>query len=78
MKLRAIGYLRQILYAFSKLAELFFEKGKPHNASLIVRIRVLISIMKYDSELTIDTTIGIFQISILLKRSRFFITIHID
>ncbi len=78
MKLRAIGYLRQTLYVFSKLAKLFFEKGKSYNASLIVGIRILISTMKYDSEPTIDITIGIFQISILLKRSRFFTTIHTD
>jgi len=59
MELKAVGYSEQILYAFSKLVELSFEKRKPHNPSLVAEIRVLISILKYDSEPEVDTITSI-------------------
>ena len=78
IELRAIGYFGQILYIFNKLAKLFFEKDKPHNPFLVARVRVLIVILKYDNEPEIDIATDIFQISILLKRSRFFTSAHTD
>ncbi|SRR6266540_3159101 len=78
MKLRTGGYSGQILFTFNKLAELFFEKKKSYNMSLIAEIRALISTVEYDEKSEIDTTTGIFQMSILFKRSRFFISDHTD
>jgi len=78
MEPRAIEYLEQTLYVFSKMAKLFFEKGKPHNASLIVKIKVLILTFEYESKPVIDISMKIFQIRILIKRSRFFTSAHMD
>ncbi len=69
-------YSKQTVYAFNKLAELSFEKGKPHNPSLIARIRAILTMLEYDADPKVDITMGIFQIGILLKRSRFLTTKH--
>ena len=76
MELRVTGYSEQILYAFNKLIKLSFDKEKPHNPSLVARIRVLILTLKYDSESEVDIVTGIFQIGILLKRLKFFTSAH--
>ena len=78
MELKAAGYSGQTFYAFSKLAKLSFEKEKPHNPSLVVRVRALISTLEYDSKSEVDITTDIFQIGILLKRSRFFTFAYIN
>ncbi len=72
------GYSKQTIFAFNKLAELSFDKGKPHNSSLITEIRAILSILKYDAEPEVDIITGIFQIEILLKRSKFLIISHTD
>ncbi|SRR6266498_1796100 len=66
------GYFRQTIYAFNKLSELSFDKEKPHNASLIAGIRAILITLEYDMELKVDIITAIFQIRILLKRSRLF------
>ncbi len=78
LELRARKYSRQILYAFNKLAELFFDKRKSHNPFLIAEIRIILSTIEYDEEPEIAITIEIFQIGILLKRLRLFTSTHID
>ena len=72
------GYSGQIIYVFNKLAELSFDKGKLHNSSLIVRIRVILSTLEYDAEPEMNITTEIFQIRILLKRFRFFSSAYTD
>ncbi len=72
------GYFGQTIYTFNKLAELTFEKEKPHNPSLIAKMRVLLLILEYDDESEVDIVIRIFQIEILLKKSKFFTTSHTD
>ncbi len=71
-------YSRQTIYIYNKLAELSFEKGKPYNAFLITGIRAILTTLEYDAESVADIMTVIFQIRILLKRSRFFMTVHTD
>ncbi len=78
MHLNVREYSGQTIYAFNKLAELSFEKGKPHNLSLIARIRAILITLKYDTKPEVDIITGIFQIGILLKRSRLFTLTHTD
>ena len=47
MNLNVEAYSGQTIYAFNKLTELFFEKGKPHNASLVARIKAILSTIEY-------------------------------
>src|SRR6266542_4243915 len=47
MELSMKVYSGQMIYAFNKLTELSFEKGKPHNASLVAGIRAILSILEY-------------------------------
>jgi len=74
LDLNVKGYFRQTIFAFNKLAELSFDKGKPHNTSLIAGIRAILIILKYDANLKVDATMVIFQMGILLKRSKFLTT----
>ena len=78
MNLNVGGYSGQTIYAFNKLVKLSFNKGKPHNSSLIVGIRAILTTLKYEAKPAVDITMGIFQIKILFKRSRLFTTEHID
>src|SRR6266540_1126604 len=78
MRLNTGRYFRQTIYAFNKLAELSFDKGKPHNLSLIVGIRTILITLKYDEEPEVKITTAIFQIRILLKRLRLFTSAHTD
>ena len=55
-----------------------FAQEKPYNPSLIAGIRAILSTIKYDEELEALIITTIFQISILLKRSRFFTSSHTD
>src|SRR6266540_1217643 len=72
------GYSEQTIFAFNKLAELSFDKGKPHNVLLIAGIRAILITLEYDADPEEDMTMVIFQIGILLKRSKFLITEHSD
>ena len=47
MDFNTMEYSGQTYFAFSKLAELSFKKEKSHNASLIVRLRALLSTLEY-------------------------------
>ena len=78
MNLSVGGYFGQIIFAFSKLAELSFNKGKPHNASLIVKLKAILITLEYDADPEENITTIIFQMGILLKRSKFLTTEHID
>jgi len=60
LKLNFRGYSRQIIFAFNKLAELFFNKGKPHNTLLIAGIRAILMTVEYDAELGVNITTMIF------------------
>src|SRR6266540_76241 len=42
MNLSVEAYSGQTIYAFNKLTELSFEKGKPHNASLVAGIKAIL------------------------------------
>jgi len=57
---------------------LSFDKGKPYNPSLIAGIRVILTTLEYEAKPEMDITIGIFQIRILLKRSKFLTFTHTD
>src|SRR6266498_444942 len=78
MNLSVGGYLRQTIYAFNKLTELSFEKGKPYNASLIARIRAILTTLEYDEDPPMDVLTATYQIRILLKKSRLFSTEYSD
>ena len=71
-------YSGQTIYAFNKLAKLSFDKSKLHNPSLIAGIRAILLTLEYDAEPEVNITTAIFQIGILLKRSRFFTSAYID
>ncbi len=76
MDLSVRGYSGQIIFAFNKLTELSFKKGKLHNASLVVRVRAILMTLEYDKDPRVDVTIATYQIGILLKKSRLLITEH--
>jgi len=50
MGLNVEGYSGQTIYAFNKLAELSFDKSKPHNPSLIAGIRAILTTLEFDTE----------------------------
>ena len=54
------GYSEQIIYAFNKLSELSFDKGKPYNPLLIAGIRAILITLEYDAEPEVNITTGIF------------------
>src|SRR6266498_4293548 len=64
------AYSGQTIYAFNKLTELSFEKGKPHNASLVAGIRAILTTLKYAERSQVDIPTATYQISILLKKSK--------
>ncbi len=51
MDLSIEGYSGQTMYAFNKLTELSFEKEKPHNASLVARIKAILTTVEYAEKL---------------------------
>src|SRR6266540_5814476 len=78
MELSVEAYSGQTIYAFNKLTELSFEKGKPHNASLVTGIRAILITLVYDEEPAVDVIIATYQIGIMLKKSKMFTTKHTD
>ena len=68
MELSVEAYSRQTIYAFNKLTELSFKKGKPHNASLVAGIRIILTILEYAENPRVDVTLATYQIRILLKK----------
>jgi len=78
MDINITRYLGQTYYAFTKLKELSFEKGKPYNLSLVAGLKALISTLKYEKEPADDIAGCVFKLGVLLKRSRLFISTYID
>ncbi len=72
------AYSGQTIYAFNKLTELSFEKGKPHNASLVAGIRAILTTMEYAEKPKVDMMAATYQIGIMLKKSKMFTTEHTD
>ncbi|SRR6266498_5751297 len=50
------GYSGQTIYVFNKLIELSFKKEKPHNASLVIGIRAILTTFEYAENLKVDVT----------------------
>ena len=78
MELSVEAYSGQTIYTFNKLSELSFEKGKPHNASLVAGIRAMLTTIEYAENLQVDITSATYQIGILLKKSKMLTTEHMD
>ena len=78
MDLEAEAYSGQTIYAFNKLTEFSFEKEKPHNASLVARIRAILITLEYAEKPKIDMMAATYQIGIMLKKSKMFTTGHTD
>src|SRR6266540_3347189 len=72
------AYSGQTIYAFNKMTELSFEKGKPHNASLVARIRAILTTLEYAEKPKLDMMAATYQIGIMLKKSKMFTTGHTD
>ncbi len=78
MNLSVEVYSGQTIYAFNKLTELSFEKGKPHNASLIAGVRAILTTLEYVKNLQVDIASATYQIRILLKKSKMFTIEYTD
>jgi len=78
MDLSIEAYSGQTIYAFNKLTELSFEKGKPHNASLIAGIKAILTTVKYAENPKVDIPTATYQIGIMLKKSKLLTTEHTD
>ncbi len=78
MNLNVRGYSGQTVYIFNKLTKLSFEKGKPDNALLIAEIKAILTTLEYDVDPEVDITTAVYQIGILLKKSRLLSTEHTD
>src|SRR6266540_3407182 len=78
MDLKVEAYSGQTIYAFNKLTELSFEKEKPHNTSLIARIKAILTTLEYAEKPKVDIPAATYQIGIMLKKSKMFTTEHID
>ncbi len=78
MDLNVEAYSGQTIYAFNKLTELSFEKGKPHNISLVAGIRAILTTIEYAENLKVDVTSATYQIRIMLKKSKLLTTEHTD
>ncbi len=72
------AYSGQTIYAFNKLIELSFKKGKPYNALLIVGIKAILTTVKYAKRSRMDIPTATYQIGILLKKSKLLTTEHTD
>src|SRR6266540_6504597 len=72
------AYSGQTIYAFNKLTELSFEKGKPHNPSLVTGVKAMLTIVEYAKNPQVDIPTAIYQIGILLKKSKLLTTEHTD
>src|SRR6266498_1298527 len=78
MDLSVEAYSGQTIYAFNKLTELSFKKGKPHNASLVAGIRVILTTLEYAENPRVDIPTAMYQIRIMLKKSKLLTTEHTD
>src|SRR6266540_7387531 len=78
MGLSVEAYSGQTVYSFNQLTELSFEKGKPHNPSLVARIKAILITVEYAENLRVDIPTAAYQIGIMLKKSKLFTTEHTD
>jgi len=78
MGLSVEGYSEQTIYAFNKLIELSFEKGKPHNPSLVAEIKAILTTVEYAENLRVDIPTVTYQIGILLKKFKLLTTEHMN
>src|SRR6266540_7236299 len=78
MNLSVESYSEQTIYVFNKLTELSFEKGKPHNASLVAGIKAILTTLEYAEKPKVDILAATYQIGIMLKKSKMFTTEHTD
>src|SRR6266540_1474874 len=78
MNVRVEAYSGQTIYAFNKLMELSFEKGKPHNASLVAGIKAILTTVKYAENPIVDIPTTTYQIRIMLKKSKLLTTEYTD
>ncbi len=67
-----------MIYAFNKLTELSFEKEKPHNASLVAGIKAILTTVEYNKNPQVNIPTVMYQIRILLKKSKLLTTKHMD
>src|SRR6266498_733720 len=72
------AYSGQTIYAFNKLTELSFEKGKSHNASLVAGIKAMLTTVEYAKNPQVDIPTATYQIGILLKKSKLLMTDYTD
>ena len=78
MNLSVEAYSGQTIYAFNKLAKLFFEKEKPHNLLLVAGIRAILTTLEYAKNPRVDVILATYQIGILLKKSKMLTIEHTD
>ncbi len=78
MDLSVEAYFEQTIYAFNKLTELSFKKGKPHNPSLVVGIKAILTTIEYAENPKVDIPIATYQIGIMLKKSKLLTIEHTD
>src|SRR6266508_3729786 len=78
MDLSVEAYSGQTIYAFNQLTELSFEKGKPHNPSLVARIKAILTTVEYTENPRVDIPTATYQIGIMLKKSKLLTTEHTD
>src|SRR6266498_910670 len=78
LNLNVKAYSGQTIYAFNKLTELSFEKGKPHNASLIAGIKAILMTVEYAENPEVDIPTATYQIGMMLKKSKLLATEHTD
>ncbi len=76
LDLRIEGYSGQMIYAFNKLTKLSFEKGKPHNPSLVASIKAILTTVEYAENPLVDIPTATYQIGIMLKKSKLLTTEH--
>ena len=67
-----------MIFAFNKLTELSYEKGKPHNPSLVFSIKAILTTLEYAEELSVDIPTAMYQIRIMIKKSKLLTTEHTD
>src|SRR6266542_6746590 len=78
MGLSVEAYSGQTVYAFNQLTELSFEKGKPHNPSLVARIKAILTTVEYTENPRVDIPTTTYQIGIMLKKSKLLMTEYTD
>ncbi len=72
------GYSGQTIYAFNKLTELSFKKGKPYNVTLVAGIKAILTTLEYAEKPQVDIPTATYQIGILLKKSKLLMTEHMN